>query len=98
MAISGSGPGMARCTIPDCSDDKQEDRSHQFHADRHRDASSPVAASVSISATSKPSFPYGCHANTVPSGRITADVLGDPSLAQFTLANQHVFSAARHSI
>ena len=52
----------------------------------HRDARSPVAAAVSMSATSNPSVPYGCQASSVPSGRTTADVDGDPSIAQFTLA------------
>jgi len=46
-----------------------------------REASSRVASSRSRSATSNPGLPYGCHVNTVPSGRITAEVVGDPALA-----------------
>jgi hypothetical protein len=66
--------------------------------DRHRSASNPVAADRSRSAIKSPSIPYGCHARIDPSGRITAEVLGEPSLAQLTLANQQVFSAARQSM
>jgi hypothetical protein len=56
------------------------------YADRQRTASNPVAAAVSMSATNNPGLPYGCHVCTVPSGRTTADVVGDPSIAQLTLA------------
>ena len=63
-------------------------------ASRQRRARNPVASSRSRSTISKPALPYGCHASTVPSGRATADVVGDPSLEQFTDAKKHVFSAA----
>jgi hypothetical protein len=53
---------------------------------RQRRASRPVASDGSMSATRSPSRPYGCHASTVPSGLTIADVVGDPSVAQFTLA------------
>ena len=46
----------------------------------------PVAASRSISAVNNPSSPYGCQHTNVPSGFTTADVVGDPALAQFTVA------------
>lgn len=62
------------------------------------EASNPVASPRSKSATSNPSSPYGCQHNTVPSGRAIAEVVPEPSLAQFTDANQQVFSAARHRI
>ena len=64
------------------------------HGVRQRRARNPVASSRSRSTISKPALPYGCHASTVPSGRATADVVGDPSLEQFTDAKKHVFSAA----
>ncbi len=51
---------------------------------RHREASNPVAAPRSRSATSKPSCPYGWKHCSVPSGRATAEVVPEPSLAQFT--------------
>jgi hypothetical protein len=72
------------------------EKSVQSGAVRHRAASSPVASARSRSATSSPGSPYGCHASTEPSGRAIADVVGAPSLAQFTDATKIVFSAARH--
>ena len=51
---------------------------------RHREASNPVAALRSRSATSNPSCPYGWKHCSVPSGRATAEVVPEPSLAQFT--------------
>ena len=68
-----------------CSRNRQRSGTHCY-AVRQRDARNPVAASVSMSATSRPSTPYGCHASSVPSGRAMADVVGEPSLEQFTLA------------
>jgi len=44
-----------------------------------------------MSATSSPASPYGCHERTVPSGLTTADVVGEPGLAQFTVAKNTVF-------
>jgi hypothetical protein len=41
---------------------------------------------MSMSAMSKPSCPYGWQLSSVPSGRTTAEVLGEPALAQFTVA------------
>ena len=61
-----------------------------------RAASKPVASLISMSAISSPRLPYGWWQSSVPSGRTTAEVVGDPSLAQFTVAKKQVFSAARH--
>ena len=55
-----------------------------------------MAAGRSMSARSNPSLPYGWKLSSVPSGRTTAEVVGDPALAQFTVAKKQVFSAARH--
>ena len=70
---------------------------HTYHAALQRDATRPVAAVRSISASSNPSPPYGCELSSVPSGRATAGVVGDPVLAQFKVATWYVFSAARHN-
>ncbi len=50
-----------------------------------------------MSAMSSPRSPYGWYVRSVPSGRTTADVVGDPALAKFTVAKKQVFSAARHN-
>ena len=57
-----------------------------------------MASASSMSATSSPALPYGCEASNVPSGRTTADVVGAPSKAQFTVAKKQLFSAALYSL